>query len=114
MDQIINTVATTICIGFFIGVIVVAAVFGTRSRMRFTKYVQSMNNDELGGFSRKNFSFVLTFLTGEAIGVLGILVSLVLKQEHLIKYFFIGLFTYMIVMGVLGQLLVYRVPRNRK
>ncbi|HET9905864.1 MAG TPA: hypothetical protein VFQ23_04470 [Anaerolineales bacterium] len=109
-----NTLGTVICFGIIMGFVAVIAVIGTRSRLRFARYLQSMNREEKIKFTEKNFRFITIFGVGAAIGILGILSSLVFNQEYLANFFFLGLFVYFLVMAMLAELFIYRVPKNRK
>jgi len=113
LDALVTVLLYIFCVGTFLGIFTVFAVLGTRSRMRFANYLRSMNKEEQVEFSRKSWSFITISWIGFAIGFLGILFSLVSKQENLLKYFMLGLFAYIFVISILSTF-VYRVPGNRR
>ncbi|MBT3323299.1 MAG: hypothetical protein HN392_13525 [Anaerolineae bacterium] len=93
--------------------VIFAAIFGTKSRMRFSKFLKKMSTNEREQFLKKNTKFNLIAISGFSIGVFAIVAVLVFKKEFLAQYFFLGLFGYILAMSIIGQLFIYRVSKRK-
>ncbi len=72
-----------------------------------------MSLDERKVILKKNTNFNLIVVSGFSILTLGIIIGLVFQKEVLSQYFFIGLFIFLFVISIVGQLFVYQIPKKK-